>query len=170
MGAFDFLVPGLGFGRRAAKELTGPSDLQKQIMEMLQGGLAGGFEGSDIFKALQTGIGQQKSLAEERTTDVFGRVARSVSGRGMLAPPGQGRGPLGALQVRASVPIQRQLQQNVAGMTSQAQQQFSQQRTQMMQMLLQLDQQIPGMMDLLTGLFQGAGQAAPIFFGKPPKP
>ncbi len=156
------LFGGLG-GMFLQQEALKPTDIQKQLLEMLQGGLAGGFEGSDIFKALQTGIGQQRSLAEERTTDVFGRVGRSVSGRGMLAPPGQGRGVLGALQTRAAVPIQRQLQQNVAGMTSQAQQQFSNQRMQMMQMLMQLDQQMPGIMDLLTGLFGGAAKAAPLF-------
>ncbi len=163
--AFPFggLIGGLGgfFGQKAGEKALEPTDIQKQIMAMLQQGLGGGFEGSEIFKALQTGIGQQRSLAEERTTDVFGRVGRSVSGRGMLAPPGQGRGVLGALQTRAAVPIQRQLQQNVAGMTSQAQQQFSNQRMQMMQMLLQLDEQMPGWMDLLTGLFSGAAQAAP---------
>ena len=154
--------------------LLGPNKLQQQLMDFLQGQLGQGlptFAGSSQENIMNQLLQQAQSGARQQTSEVFGKVGRSVSGRGFLAPPGEGRGVVGALQLRAAKPIQQALQQQETGIRTGALGSFKQsselakgRRLQMTQLLMQLDQQIPGIMDLFSGLFGGLGKAAPFIF------
>ncbi len=186
--AFGLTGLGAQFGEKLG--LFGPNDIQKQLLEFLQGQMGAGppsfgdlptFAGSQQENIMKQLLQQAQTGARQQTSEVFGRVGRSVSGRGMLAPPGKGRGALGALQIRGAAPVQQALQRQETGIRTgalgqfsdvletekqrrfQATQSFENRRLQMTQLLMQLEQQIPGIMDYFSGLFGGAAKAAPLF-------